>query len=238
MQTAEDVDVRRAVAAIELVGRADPPRSTPDLDGTRAGDHRLAARVHDRLRALVLAGERCGHRLIEQGRAFLDPARLDKRRADLAQRAQLRVRDPERPGSDGRSPAPPGHSPKPHAGRHWRTPERPGTAAPRPPSPAAARIARPSAQNGPASLARPRGCQGWRRAGSTAASRSRQPGAGPGGGGTRRTRARGSAARPRFRPTTPSAIPSPFNASAVSSCSSAASNEPLAAAQSLATRAC
>ena len=45
VQAAENVDVGRAVAAVELVGSAYPARGAPDLEGAGAGDHRLAARV-------------------------------------------------------------------------------------------------------------------------------------------------------------------------------------------------
>ena len=92
VQAAENVDVGRAVAAIELVGSTNPARGAPDLERAGAGHHGLAAGVPDRVRALVLAGERCGHRLVEQRGAFLDLASLDQSRADLAQRTELGVR--------------------------------------------------------------------------------------------------------------------------------------------------
>ena len=91
MGAADGVEVRRAVAPVEVVGGLDPLARTREVPRVAARNDRVAARQHDGVRALDLASERAGHGLVQQGDARLHSAHRNQRGTQLAQRAQLQI---------------------------------------------------------------------------------------------------------------------------------------------------
>ena len=91
MRAAGGVEVRGAVAAIELVGRPDPLSGSANVAASIAGGDRAAADEHHGVEIVALPGQRPRHRLVQEGRPLLDAADRDQGSAKLAPRTELEI---------------------------------------------------------------------------------------------------------------------------------------------------
>jgi hypothetical protein len=91
MRAAGGVEVRRAVAAVELVGRADPFGRPANVAASIAASDRAAADQDDGVQIAALPGQRPGHRFVKERRAVVRATDRDQRGTKLPLGTQLEV---------------------------------------------------------------------------------------------------------------------------------------------------
>jgi len=86
-----------AVPVDELVGHLAPLGGPSQVAGQVAGDQHVAAGERHGFEAAMLAAKGARHRLVDEGHAFLGPARRHQRQPEVAEGAQLQVHVPGGP---------------------------------------------------------------------------------------------------------------------------------------------